>query len=109
MLLRRHRKAEEANLDLEVKVEITDESIEKTSNEEALDETMEENKNESCEEVFKEESTNEETLNETEEEDKIDYSKLKVDELKNLLDEKEIEYDSKAKKEDLIKLLEGAE
>lgn len=83
MLLRRHRKAEEANLDLEVKVEITDESIEKKSNEEALDETKEE--------------------------DKIDYSKLKVDELKNLLDEKEIEYDSKAKKEDLIKLLEGVE
>lgn len=34
---------------------------------------------------------------------------LKNEELKKLLDEKEIEYDSKAKKEDLIKLLEGAE
>lgn len=82
MLLRRHRKPEE------VKEEIIDESIEKISNEESIDE---------------------ETLNETGEEDKIDYPKLKVDELKNLLDEKEIEYDSKAKKEDLIKLLEGAE
>ena len=70
MLLRRHRRTEEANLDSEVK---------------------------------------EEALEETEEEDTVDYSKLKVDELKNLLDEKEIEYDSKAKKEDLIKLLEGAE
>lgn len=101
MLLRRHRRTEESNLDLEVKEEITDESIEKTSNEEVLDETIEE--------VFKEESIDEETLNETEEQYKIDYSKLKVDELKQLLDEQGIEYDSKVKKEDLIKLLEGAE
>lgn len=35
--------------------------------------------------------------------------KMKVAELKEMLDEKSIEYDSKAKKEDLIKLLEGAE
>lgn len=67
----------------EIKEETIDESIEKTSNGEVVNETMQE--------------------------DKIDYSKLKVDELKNLLDEKEIEYDSKAKKEDLIKLLEGVE
>ena len=65
--------------------------------------------NESKEEVFEEESIDKETLNETDKEDTVDYSKLKVDELKNLLDEKEIEYDSKAKKEELIKLLEGAE
>jgi hypothetical protein len=42
-------------------------------------------------------------LNETE------LSKLKNDELKGLLDEKGIEYDARAKKEDLIKLLKGAE
>lgn len=83
MLLRRHRKAEEANLDLEVKEEITDEAIKKASNEEDLNETIEE--------------------------DKIDYSKLKIDELKDRAKEKGIEYDSKAKKEDLIKLLEGVE
>ena len=34
---------------------------------------------------------------------------LTVNELKDLLDEKSIEYNSKAKKEELIKLLEGAE
>ncbi|MDR7856308.1 HeH/LEM domain-containing protein [Tissierella sp.] len=38
-----------------------------------------------------------------------DISKLKIADIKALLDEKEIEYDPKAKKEDLIKLLEGAE
>ena len=38
-----------------------------------------------------------------------DLSKLKNDELKVLLDEKGIKYDVKAKKEDLIKLFEGAE
>lgn len=38
-----------------------------------------------------------------------DLRLLKNEELKKLLDEKGIEYDSKAKKEDLIKLLEGAE
>lgn len=42
-------------------------------------------------------------------EEKEDLKSLKNDELKKLLDEKGIEYDSKAKKEDLIKLLEGAE
>ena len=36
-------------------------------------------------------------------------SPLTVKELKALLDEKGIEYDAKAKKEDLVKLLEGAE
>ena len=40
---------------------------------------------------------------------KEDLKSFKNDELKKLLDEKGIEYDSKAKKEDLIKLLEGAE
>ena len=66
------------------------------SKKEALDEVKEETTDEAIEKTYIEE-------------DKIDYSKLKVDELKNLLDEKGIEYDSKAKKEDLIKLLEGAE
>lgn len=75
-------------------------AITEVLNKEALDEVKEE----SIESI-----SQKEVGNETEEEDKIDYSKLKVDELKNLLDEKEIEYDSKAKKEDLIKLLEGAE
>ncbi|MBS6502164.1 HeH/LEM domain-containing protein [Clostridium tertium] len=42
-------------------------------------------------------------------EEKEDLKSLKNDELKKLLDEKGIEYDSKAKKEELIKLLEGAE
>ena len=42
-------------------------------------------------------------------EEKEDLKLLKNDELKKLLDEKGIEYDSKAKKEELIKLLEGAE
>lgn len=79
-------------------------AIAEALNKEALDEVKEEAKDESIENI-----PQEEVGNETEEEDKIDYSKLKVDELKNLLDEKEIEYDSKAKKEDLIKLLEGAE
>lgn len=37
-----------------------------------------------------------------------ELSSMKVDELKALADEKGIEYDSKAKKEDLIQLLEGA-
>ena len=43
------------------------------------------------------------------EESIIDLSKMKVDDLKDLLDEKGITYDSKAKREDLIKLLEDAE
>lgn len=34
-----------------------------------------------------------------------DYSKLKVDEIKDLLDEKEIEYDAKATKSELLELL----
>ncbi|MEO2564641.1 HeH/LEM domain-containing protein, partial [Clostridium tertium] len=38
-------------------------------------------------------------------EEKEDLKSLKNDELKKLLDEKGIEYDSKAKKEELIKLL----
>lgn len=42
-------------------------------------------------------------------EEKDDLKSLKNDELKKLLDEKGIEYNSKAKKEELIKLLEGAE
>lgn len=42
-------------------------------------------------------------------EEKENLKSLKNDELKKLLDEKGIEYDSKAKKEELIKLLEGAE
>lgn len=37
------------------------------------------------------------------------FDDMKVSDLKALLDEKGIEYDSKAKKEDLINLLEGAE
>ena len=42
-------------------------------------------------------------------EKKENLKSLKNDELKMLLDAKGIEYDSKAKKEELIKLLEGAE
>lgn len=42
-------------------------------------------------------------------EGETNISKMKVAELKELLDEKGIEYDPKAKKEDLIKLLEGAD
>ena len=39
----------------------------------------------------------------------IDFISLTVEQLKLLADEKKIEYDSKIKKEDLIKLLEGTE
>lgn len=73
-------------------------------NKEVLDEVKEETTDEAIEKTSKEES-----VNEAIEEDKIDYLKLKVDELKDIAKEKGIEYDSKAKKEDLIKLLEGAE
>lgn len=38
----------------------------------------------------------------------IDFNTLTVDQLKTLADEKKIEYDLKIKKEDIIKLLEGA-
>lgn len=38
----------------------------------------------------------------------LDLNSLTVEQLKSLADEKEIEYDSKVKKDDLIKLLEGA-
>lgn len=50
-------------------------------------------------------------LEEVKEEDEVevDIKDLKVAELKELLDEKGIEYDAKAKKDDLIELLEGAE
>lgn len=34
---------------------------------------------------------------------------MTIKDIKHLLDEKEIEYNPKAKKEDLVKLLEGAE
>lgn len=37
------------------------------------------------------------------------YSTLSVSEIKSLLDEKSIEYDKKAKKDELLKILEGAE
>ncbi|MBS4958416.1 HeH/LEM domain-containing protein [Clostridium sp.] len=47
------------------------------------------------------------TENPTEEKENLKL--LKIDELKKILDGKGISYDSKAKKEDLIKLLEGAE
>ncbi len=40
---------------------------------------------------------------------KSDYNDKNKEELKAILDEKGIEYDSKAKKEDIIKLIEGAE
>lgn len=40
-------------------------------------------------------------------EEKEDYSKLNVEDLKSLLKEKGIDFEAKAKKEDLIKLLEG--
>lgn len=43
------------------------------------------------------------------EESKDSTPSITVKELKALLDEKGIEYDAKAKKEDLVKLLEGAE
>lgn len=39
----------------------------------------------------------------------VDYSKLSNEKLKALLDEKGVKYDTKAKKDELIKLLEGAE
>lgn len=39
----------------------------------------------------------------------VDFAKMTVAELKALLEEKEIEFDAKAKKEELIELLEGAE
>ena len=42
------------------------------------------------------------------EEEAIDYSELSLKELRALCDEKEIEYDKKDKKEDLIALLEAA-
>ena len=74
------------------------------SKKEILDEVKEETTDEAIENI-----SQEEIGNEIIEEDKINYSKFKIDELKNILDEKGIEYDSKAKKEDLIKLLEGAE
>lgn len=41
------------------------------------------------------------------EESKVDYKKMKVSELKDLLKEKNIEFNSSDNKEDLIKLLEG--
>ncbi|MFM0876010.1 HeH/LEM domain-containing protein [Streptococcus suis] len=44
-----------------------------------------------------------------ESEDEIDYSKLKTDEIKELLTEKGIEFDKAAKKSDLIALLTVAE
>ncbi|CYU26560.1 HeH/LEM domain-containing protein [Streptococcus suis] len=44
-----------------------------------------------------------------ESEDEIDYSKLKTDEIKELLTEKGIEFDKTAKKSDLIALLTVAE
>jgi hypothetical protein len=43
------------------------------------------------------------------EENEPDFNKLKVAELREVLDKQGIEYDVKSKKEDLIKLLEGAE
>jgi hypothetical protein len=39
----------------------------------------------------------------------VDYNSMNKDDIKALLDVKAIEYDSRAKKEDLIKLLEGAD
>lgn len=42
-------------------------------------------------------------------EDLMDLKSMTVDQLKSLADEREIEYDSKIKKDDLIKLLEDAE
>lgn len=50
-----------------------------------------------------------EKLKEVEIEESKELKDLKVADLKELLDEKGIEYDHKAKREDLIKLLEGAE
>lgn len=41
--------------------------------------------------------------------DKTDITKLKKEELQDLLDEKGVEYDAKATKDDLIVLLEPAE
>lgn len=42
-------------------------------------------------------------------ESKVDYDSMKVADLKLLCEEKGIEYDAKEKKDDLIKLLKGAE
>ncbi len=48
-------------------------------------------------------------LKEIETEEVKELKGLKVVEIKELLDEKGIEYDPKSKREDLVKLLEGAE
>lgn len=79
MLLRRHRKAKELK----------------------EDHILEEVKLNTEESTLKLEELNDES--------EKDLRLLKNEELKKLLDEKGIEYDSKAKKEELIKLLEGAE
>lgn len=55
----------------------------------------------------KEESEEEpETVEEAPGSEEVDLNELKVEELKALLDKEGIEYDSKAKKADLIELLE---
>mgnify|MGYP000948414036 CR=1 FL=1 len=43
------------------------------------------------------------------EKQKVNYSEKTKEELKALLTEREIEFDDRAKKDELIKLLEGAE
>ncbi|SHH54916.1 HeH/LEM domain-containing protein [Caloranaerobacter azorensis DSM 13643] len=46
-----------------------------------------------------------ETENQISEDTEIDYNKLTKDEIKSILDEKGVDYDSRAKKDELIKLL----
>lgn len=57
-------------------------------------------------ELAKIEALNKDAIDETMEEYKIDYSKLKVDELKDIVKEKGIEGYSDMKKVELIELLE---
>lgn len=69
-------------------------------------------KKNNVEKVFEDDAFKEGLLNDGWEEVKEDLMDLKlmtVDQLKSLADEREIEYDSKIKKDDLIKLLEDAE
>lgn len=69
-------------------------------------------KKNNVEKVFEDDAFKEGLLNdgwEEVKEDLMDLKSMTVDQLKSLADEREIEYDSKIKKDDLIKLLEDAE
>lgn len=64
---------------------------------------------EEVEDIMDPEAEEAEEAEVAEEEDFIDYDKTRVAELKILLDGKGIEYNAKARKEELFELLEGAE